>query len=306
MAASFPSGLLVGFVAGVAVTAAALLLRPTPSTEPTRPSPLPVVAVKGDPEPRPAPPAEPVKTSAPAPAPKAEPPAVAPSPEVRDLFGKLVALGLGGFRDPKFAETLQAVKSAGKPAVEYLMNAVRTSPSATERFLAAALLEAAGDASAVPALADALHGDKDLLVRRMASHGLAVLASPEGEAPLRAAATGDADWGVRVNSAYGLAKLGKDDGLRLLQESYESPTTPAEYRLAILGGLADVAAPSTAPLFRRILSDTQDSSYLLMSIGAVEKMKDTGALPALQALLASTQPDLVKQRAAQAIEAIGK
>ena len=186
------------------------------------------------------------------------------------------------------------------------MDVLRTSASATERFLAAALLEGTADAAAVPALAEALKGDKDDIVRRMASHALAVLVAPAAEAPLRAAATGDADWGVRLNSAYGLAKLNHEDGLRILQQGYESPDTPAEYRPGILGGLADVAAPSTAPLFRRILGDTKDATYLLIAIHAVEKMKDAGSLPALQQLAQSSQPDLVKQAATKAIEAIGK
>jgi HEAT repeat protein len=311
MTPSFRAGLLAGFILGVAVTGLAfLLLRSQPEPEKPRMATVPAPTARLPEAPRPpAPPlAEPEK-------PKPAPPAVAlkedkavekASPEVRDLFAKLAEIGLAAFGNPKYAETLNAVKAAGKPAVEFLMNTLRTSTSATERFLAAALLEGTADPAAVPALADALKGDKDDIVRRMASHGLAVLGVPEAEAPLRAAAAGDTDWGVRVNSAYGLAKLKNDDGIRQLREAYESTATPAEYRLAVLGGLADVAAPSTAPLFRRILADTQDATYLLLSIGALEKMKDAEAIPALQRIASSTQPDLVKQRAGRAIESIGK
>ena len=247
--------------------------------------------------------AAPSAPAAPAPEKPAEKPA---APAVSELFEKLSAAGLAGMRSPKFAETLDAVKAAGKPAAEFLMKALRTSTSATERFLAGALLEGAGDADAVPALADVLKSDKDDVVRRMASHAIAVLGSPAAEGPLRAASTEDADWGVRVNSAYGLAKLGKDDGLRILRDAYESPDTPAEYRLPVLGGLADVAAPSTAPLFRKILTDTKDVSYLLTSIHALEKMKDTEALPALEQIQGSPLPDMVKQAAAKAADAIRK
>ena len=229
-----------------------------------------------------------------------------PALELRDLFAKLSEAGLGAFRSPKFAETLETVKSSGKPAMEFLMNILRTSSSATERFMAAALMEGAGDPTAVESLAFALKADKDDMVRRMASHALAVLGAPAAEAPLRAATVDDTDWGVRVNSAYGLAKLQKEDGLRILRDAYESSETPAEYRLAILGGLADVAAPSTAPLFRRILSDTKDASYLLMSIGALEKMKDVESINALQQVVNSTQPEMVKQAATRAIESIRK
>jgi hypothetical protein len=100
--------------------------------------------------------------------------------------------------------------------------------------------------------------------------------------------------------------LNDEEGLRILQDAYESPKTPAEYRLAVLGGLADVAAPSTGPLFVKILTDTQDVSYLLASIGALEKMKDSDALQALQQLSGSSPSQIVWQAAASAIDAIQK
>jgi len=317
MPSSFPSGVLTGFIAGAAATGLAVLLfRPAPTSP--EPRPLPAAPMSIDPsaqlreenrklsrrveeleKSRPIPTATPAKEEKPKPG--------APAPaEIAELFAKLSESGLAGFRSPTFAEALEAVKKSGKPSIGYLSNVLKTSTSATERFYAAALLEGAGDAGGLPGLVSALKGDSDSLVRRMASHAIAVLAAPEGAGPLREAATGDSDWGVRVNSAYGLAKLGNDDGLKILQEAYESPSTPAEYRLAVLGGLADVAAPSTASLFRKILSDTQDVSYLLASIGALEKMKDTQALPALQNLAGSSSSQIVKQAAAKAIEAIGK
>jgi hypothetical protein len=241
---------------------------------------------------------------------KAEKPAADPPPAAREavdykeLFEKLAGLGLAAFGDPKFKGALEAIKAAGKPAIEFLMETLRKSKSASERFLAAALLEGAADPSSVDALALALKNDDDDIVRRMASHALAVMGTSSAESPLRAASAEDKDWGVRVNSAYGLAKLGRDDGLKILRESYESADTPPEYRLPILGGLADVAAPSTAPLFRKILADTKDATYLLLSIGALEKMKDAASIPALQTIVDSTQPAMVKQQAAKAIDAI--
>jgi HEAT repeat protein len=241
------------------------------------------------------------------PTPAAEKPT--PKAATTDLSGrfeKLVAGGLSSMRGPEFGKFNDAIKASGKDGVDFLANRLRTSTNATERFLAGALLEAAGDADAVPALASVLKSDKDDMVRRMASHAIAVLGSPAAESPLRDASTGDSDWGVRVNSAYGLAKLGQDDGLKMLREAYESASTPPEYRLPILGGLADVAAPSTAPLFRKILTDTKDVSYLLMSIGALEKMKDAGAIPALEQVVQSSSPEMVKQAAAKAIDSIKK
>lgn len=313
---SFRSGLLAGLIAGAAIAGSvALVLRPRPEPAPVpAPPPAPLLdaaaALKEENRVLKEKVAELEKAKAAAPAPRPEekaPAAEKPSsPDFKERFANLAELGLGAFQSPKFKETLDALKEAGKPGLDYLSGVLKTSKSATERFMAAALMEGAGDADAVDALAFALQSDGDDLVRRMASHALASLKAPAAEAPLRAATAEDSDWGVRVNSAYGLAKLGKDDGLKMLRESYESPDTPAEYRLPILGGLADVAAPSTAPLFRRILADTKDLSYQLMSIGALEKMKDLEAIPVLQKIVDSSQPDMVKQAAAKAIDAIKK
>lgn len=316
---SFRGGLAAGFIGG-AFLAAVVVLFARPRAEPTAPAavaPPPSAAVldaaaalKEENRILREKVAELEKAGAAAAAapksvvrPDSEKPAAA---DYKDLFAKLAELGLGAFQSPKFKEALEAIKSAGKPGIEFLANLLKTSKSATERFMAAALLEGAGDPSAVESLAHVLKGDGDDMVRRMASHALAVLGAPAAESPLRAATAEDPDWGVRVNSAYGLAKLGKDDGLRILRESYESPDTPAEYRLAILGGLADVAAPSTAPLFRRILADTKDASYLLFSIGALAKMKDAESIPALEKVAGSGQPEMVKQAASRAIETIRK
>jgi HEAT repeat protein len=117
--------------------------------------------------------------------------------------------------------------------------------------------------------------------------------------------TADKDWGVRVNSAYGMAKLGREDGLTMLQNAYSSADTPAMYRGAILSGLADVAAPSTAPLFRKILSDTKDETYLFIAISAVTKMKDAGARPDLERIVSSELPESIREAARKALEAIG-
>ena len=309
----FRNGLLSGLIAGVVVTAvAAVVMKPRPEPAPA-PSASPATAALPDAsaalkeenrvlKERVAELEKP-KAAAPTPDKKEEAPA---PPEIKDLFAKLAEQGLAAFSSPKMKELVDAVKAAGKPGLDFLADVLRTSKSATERFMAAAVLEGVGDPAAVDALAFALKGDGDDMVRRMASHALAVMKAPPAEAPLRAATTEDTDWGVRVNSAYGLAKLGRDDGLQILQKAYESAETPAEYRLAILGGLADVAAPSTAPLFRRILADTKDASYLLVSISALEKMKDVEAIPALERVAASTQPDMVKQAATKAIDAIRK
>jgi HEAT repeat protein len=320
MNSGFRNGLVAGFIVGAALmTFAALLLRPRHPAEPVEAVAVPTrslveeqLAAENKKLQARIEELEKVKDAASKKKQEEKPAAAEPAPapkeavDYRELFARLSDLGLAAFGDPKFKGALEAIKAAGKPAIEFLTETLRKSKSASERFLAAALLEGAADPSSVDALALALKNDDDDIVRRMASHALAVMGVSSAEVPLRAATAEDKDWGVRVNSAYGLAKLGKEDGLKILRDSYESADTPPEYRLAILGGLADVAAPTTAPLFRKILSDTKDAAYLLVSIGALEKMKDAESIAALQALANSTQPDMVKQRAAKAIETIRK
>jgi len=312
---SFRGGLLAGFIAGAFLAAVAVLLaRPRP--EPPAPAPVApppsaalldaAAALKEENRVLKDKVAELEKAKAATPAqskpePKAEP-EKPPAPDLKDLFAKMVESGgrTGG------VDVLAAMKAQGKAGIEFMANVLKTSKAAMERLLAAAFLEQSGDVDAIEPLALALKNDNDDIVRRMAARAIGVLAMPGGEAPLRAAIADDPDWGVKVNSSYGLAKLGKDDGLKLLREYYESAETPAEYRLAILGGLADVAAPSTAPLFRKMLADTKDASYLLAAIGALGKMKDAESIPALEKIAGSAQPEMVKQAATKAIETIRK
>jgi HEAT repeat protein len=237
-------------------------------------------------------------------------PATADAPRAKpDLAAKFSALaekGLAAYGSPDFQELAKLVKEGGKEAIELLARSLLKGAKSGERFIAAALLEAAGDAAAIPALSEALKSDADLMVRRMASHAIAVIGTEAAESPLRGAMTGDQDWGVRVNSAYGVAKLGREDGLAMLQNAYASADTPAMYRAAILGGLADVAAPSTAPLFRKILSDTKDETFLFMAIGALAKMKDEASRPDLERVASSELPESIREAARKALEQFGK
>ncbi len=234
-------------------------------------------------------------------------PAAPPAkPDLAARFAALAEKGLAAFGGEDFQELAKLVREGGKEAIELLARSLRKGASSGERFLAAALLEASGDAAAIPALAEALKGDADLVVRRMAARALSVIGTEAVEPPLRAAMAGDADWGVRLNAAYGVAKLGREDGLAMLRDAYTSEETPAIYRAGILGGLADVAAPSTAPLFRKILSDTKDETYLLIAIGALAKMKDAASRPDLERIASSELPETIREAARKALEGLGK
>jgi hypothetical protein len=248
------------------------------------------------------------ETSSPAPSKveSAPPPAAQPAFDFKTSFAALSKRGLAAYASKEMQELADAVKASGTNGVRQVIDQLQNASSPQERFLAAALLEKTGDPSALSALGATLKNDPDLLVRRMASHAAAVIGTDAAAEVLRPAMTHDEDWGVRVNSAYGLAKLKQPDGLETLQQFYASAETPAEYRLAILGGLADVAAPSTGPLFRQVLADTTDAGYVLIAIGALEKMKDTQALPDLRRIAASAKSDMVRQAAQRAIDNISK
>lgn len=219
-------------------------------------------------------------------------------------FAELVKGGLGAYAGEGFRKFIEELAGQGPEAHAFLYDLLSSSGDASTRFLAAAALEGIGDPAAIPALEGALADEQDLLVRRMASHAIAVLGTEGALEPLRKSMQADPDWGVRVNSAYGVAKAGGKDGLDYLEAAYLSEDTPDEYLLAILGGLADVAAPSSAPLFRKILRDTKDPGYLLISIAALKEMKDQSAIPDLERIVDSDLPESIRNAAAEAIEAL--
>jgi len=303
-------GLAVGLCLGVGIMAVVFMAKrpaapvnvPAPietasakrvAHEPVRETPEPAVA----PEP-PAP--------APAKAERVPPAAAAPAFDFETSFAALAKKGLSAYGSKEMVELADDIKVSGKDGLRLVTDQLQNSTSPQERFLAAALLEKIGDPAALPALEAALKNDSDLLVRRMASHAAALIGTDAAVNVLRPAMLNDEDWGVRVNSAYGLAKLKQPDGLETLQRYYTSPETPAEYSLAILAGLADVAAPTTGPLFRKVLADTTDPGYVLIAIGALEKMKDTQAVADLQRIATTSKSDMVRQAAQRAIDNIPK
>ncbi len=232
-----------------------------------------------------------------------------PSPpqERKDVFAALAKQGFQAFGSKDFHRAVELYTAAGPEGIRELAQILLTGPESGERFLAAAILGALKSGDAIPPLAEALGKEKNELVRRMASHALATMQNPAAADALRQAMNTDTDWGVRVNSSYGLAKLGDAGGLAVLNGFYTSPDLAPEYRLPVLGGLADVAAPSTAPTFRKILRETSDMAYLLISIGALEKMKDRESLTDLQALLGNPAvSEDVREAARKAIDAIRK
>jgi hypothetical protein len=211
-----------------------------------------------------------------------------PSADWSDRFKSLAKEGIGVFGDPEFGKLAADLKKLGSKAMEALAALLINSESAQERFLAGALMEQLADPAALPALIRSLQSDHDDMVRRMSSHAMATIGTDAALEPLRAAMTGDKEWGVRVNAAYGVAKLGQADGLKYLEEVWNSPKSPSDQKLAALGGLVHVASPSSAPVFRKILSESTDLTHLIVSIMAVQKMKDSSFIEDLNRLAGRT------------------
>jgi HEAT repeat protein len=241
--------------------------------------------------------------------PAAPPPPDKPKSEsvdrlIEDLKGLLSDKGLqGALLDPEFARIAGELKKDPAAAIKKLGEMLLQSKDAIERGTAAYLMEALGDALAVPFLEKSIREEKDDLVRRFDSHALALIRGDAAVAALLVAMKNDSDWGVRVNAAYGVAKAGNDEGLQALLASLESPEA-ADYKVAILSGVADVAHPSTGPLFRKYLAESKDATYLWLAITALEKMKDREALPLLDQLIKGTGADSTKNAAKKAYATI--
>ena len=310
--------LAVGLIGG-----ALIAKNRAPEPKEKAPPPAPVVAAPQPPPPPPGPDPEVATLRArvaeleaklaaeknpppPPPAPKT-PETDAAKAEWKEKLDALLSKGAQAYKGSDFFAMLEELKKRGKEGIDTLADRLLNAETGGERFLAAALLEDLHDASAIPALAQALQKDEDLLVRRMSSHAIAMIQNEAGLPSLRTAMTSDSDWGVRVNAAYGVAKLGQADGVKLLEDAYNSTTTPAEYRLAVLGGLGDVAAKSSAPIFKKILTESTDITALFIAIGAVQKLGDAGFVQDLNRIAGDAKyASNIREMAKKAADALSK
>lgn len=228
--------------------------------------------------------------------------------ELTALFREVAKGGLMALhsKGKDLGELVKSLKAMG-PAGLALLSEWLASEDTDERFLAAMMMDPSqggmADPAHVPALVKALSGDESDLVRRMASHALAVAHNKDSLDALLNAMAGDKDWGVRVNSGYGVAKAGDPRGLEAMMTAYKNPDI-GQYKLAVLGGLMDVAAPSTAPFFRDILDHDTDMTALLYSIQAVQSMKDQGSLDSLKNLIFNAKDNSIKGAAKKAYNEI--
>ena len=314
------AGVFIGIALGVGITAFITNLRrkPEPPAPPAAPPPRTVDAILAPPDHE-----EELRklrqevaelkaaaAAPPAPAPTqipSDPPKENSASKFAERFAEIAKKGLGAYGSAELRALAADLKKAGPEALKAVIDRLLNAETATERFVAGALLEAAGDPSAIAGLSQSLEQDDDLLVRRMSSHALMAIGTEASLPALRAAMSGDKDWGVRVNSAYGVAKQGQPDGAKALEDLYGSSSTPSDYRAIVFGALADVASPSSAPIFRKVLTDSTEIGYLLGAIGAIEKIKDAGSIPDLQRVAGNAAlPANVREAAKKAVESLSK
>ena len=233
--------------------------------------------------------------------------AIAAKSEWAEKLEALLKKGLGAYKGADFRAMVEELKKLGKEGIDKLADRLLHAESGGERFLAAALLEDVADPSAISALAQSLGKDDDQLVRRMSSHAIAMIKNEAGLPALRAAMAADTDWGVRVNSAYGVAVQKQEDGVKWLVDFYESESSPKESKGPVIGALASLGEPSTAPLFRKVLKEATEVSYQLVAISALEAMKDTASVAELNRIAnTSTYSANVREAAKKAVDALTK
>ncbi len=232
-----------------------------------------------------------------------------PAPDVKERLeaarkslAELSKKGIFGMQTPEFSRLVEEFKKLGAEGLALLTEQLLKGASSNERFIAGALLEEIADPASVAALAKAAREDPEMIVRRMAAHALAVGQFPEGKDALNGAMMNDPDWGVRTNAAYGLAKMGDPRGVQELVRWYESPTTEAQYKTPILGGIADVGDPSTAYIFRGLLQKSQDLTELILAIRGAEQTKDVSLVPDLQRVKETSTDEMIREAADKAIQ----
>jgi RNA polymerase sigma-70 factor (ECF subfamily) len=222
---------------------------------------------------------------------------------LQDFAGLVSAKGFQAMADGDFAKLAKTFGEWGAEAAKKLGEMLLTGKTPEERGLSAYMLEALKSPEGLSALEQSLREDKDDMVRRFSSHALAMIRDPSSVPTLLEAMKSDSDFGVQINSAYGLAKGGNQEAIQWLMSYCESQDRK-EYRLIVYPALADIADPSTAPLFRKLLEDPADISVLASAISALEKMKDQAALPALARLMQGNATESIKAAAQKAYVAI--
>lgn len=138
--------------------------------------------------------------------------------ELADAFARLASGGFLAVQGPLGAEILEQVRALGAEGVEFLI-AELGSESEGRRFAAAAIAERLADPALIEPLEAAALEDEAFIVRRMASHALALMQNEAaGDSLVEILGAETRDAGVRLNAWYGLAQLGRPEAVERFGE----------------------------------------------------------------------------------------
>lgn len=238
-------------------------------------------------------------------------PAVPPDPPastVQETFAQVARDGLDHIGTPEFERLMEKILADRRGCVGFLLERLARSASWEERYYAALLLPMADatDPGSVATLVEAFRRESDVVVRRMLARALAHGKPELSLGPLREAMSLDADPHVRLQAAYGLSRAGQDEGRQALEGVYSSPASENDLRRTALLRLVELSAPPSAPLFRRILSESREEWALMQAMAGLGKLRDAASLPALQAFAGSDYSGMVRDEARKAVEQILK
>jgi len=143
----------------------------------------------------------------------------------RDLDELERDAGYAAYLTPRFRVLAAEIRRRGAEAAPMLIARMQSEREKT-RFLAAALATEVDDDEVFRTLAALARLDESPMVRRCATHSLAVLEEPHAGAVLRELYTGgtERDVGVLLNAWYGLARLRQPEAFEPLERLLDSAT----------------------------------------------------------------------------------
>ena len=155
----------------------------------------------------------------------------------------------------------------------------------SDRFLAAAMMEALKDPRAIGPLESAIFDGnaENVMVQRMSSHALAFLDSEEEIPALERVMKEGSEWGVRINATYGLAKRGHRGAVQQLRQTYRD-ADDAISREQTFAVMAEVGEASYLPLFQERLGKEETYSTRFVAVRGIAKVGDEASLPLLSAI----------------------
>jgi hypothetical protein len=137
-------------------------------------------------------------------------------------FARLASGGFLAVQGPLGAEVLEQLRALGEAGIAFLAEEL-ASESDERRFAAAAIAERLADPALIEPLTAAALDDEAFIVRRMASHALALMGNESaGDALVEVLAAETRDAGVRLNAWYGLATLGRKEAIERFGELLDS------------------------------------------------------------------------------------